>query len=379
MKDFGAPIYSVTQINQFVKSLITNDPRLQYVLVKGEVSNLKAQARVGHLYFSLKDENALINAVMFNTYAKKIDFPFDNGQEVVALASVDVYVPRGTYQLNVIAIEPVGSGKALMELEMLKKKLYAEGLFDSQKKRPINIFPNSIGVITAKNGAAIGDITTNIQRRYPYAQIYFFPCQVQGEGAAKDILRAFNLSQKFHLDTLIIGRGGGASEDLSAFNDETLVRAIANSKMPTIAAVGHEIDVTLTDLVADKRASTPTGAAELATVDKREIEQKLFEASNSLKKILFQQMNDLNLRINSYKALLRTIVQNQVRLLASTILAKKQVIESLNPKLVLERGYSISVNALGKTITSTKDIAEGEIMTTLVKDGKIESTINKKS
>ena len=161
-----------------------------------------------------------------------------------------------------------------MKLEMLKKALAKEGLFDASRKRDINIYPRAIGVITAQNGAAIKDIVFNINRRYPLCEIYFFPSSVQGENAPKELLEAFNKSQEYDLDTLIIGRGGGASEDLSAFNDEKLVRAISNSKMPVIAAVGHEIDTTLVDYVADKRASTPTGAAELATVDMREIQQK---------------------------------------------------------------------------------------------------------
>lgn len=372
---FTPPIYSVTQINQLVKSLISNDPRLQYVLVRGELSNLKQQARIGHLYFSLKDENALINAVMFASNAKNINFPIDNGQEVICLAQLDVYVPRGTYQLNVIAIEQVGEGKALLQLEKLKKKLNEEGLFDTSRKRKINLYPKAIGIISAKNGAAISDILTNIKRRYPYCDIYFFPSQVQGNEASKDLLRAFNLSQKYDLDTLIIGRGGGASEDLSAFNDETLVRAVASSKMPTISAVGHEIDVTLIDLVADARASTPTGAAELSTVDRREIEQRLFDASNQIKQLLSRMYNNVIEKIDAYKNMLKTIIKNNVSLFETRLMSKKSVVESLNPRAILNRGFTITLDSEGKPLRKIEQIKRGETMTTLLKNGKIISNI----
>ena len=273
----NTPVLTVSDINNYVKAVLTSDERLKFVRIKGEISNFKAYPS-GHFYFSLKDNDSTISAVMFSNYAKRIAFSPKNGDEVVVLASVDAYVPRGSYNLNVYEMEEMGLGQQLLELEKLKKKLAAEGLFDESRKREINIYPKAIGVITAPNGAAIRDIVTNIKRRYPIADIYVFPSLVQGEQAPSELLKAFEESQKYDLDTLIIGRGGGASDDLSAFNDEKLVRAVSNSKMPIIAAVGHEIDMTLIDYVADKRASTPTGAAELATIDRREI-QKEFDYS----------------------------------------------------------------------------------------------------
>ena len=259
------PVFTVSDINQYIKALISSDENLKYIYVKGEISNFK-MASNGHFYFSLKDEKSLIGAMMFSNYVNRINFKPENGQEVVVFGSVDAYPGSGTYQIIVYQMEEIGAGQQLLELEKLKKKLLEEGLFDESRKRKINLYPNAIGVITAPNGAAIKDILFNIKRRYPIADIYVFYSAVQGENAPKELLKAFELAQTYPLDTLLIGRGGGASEDLSAFNDEALVRAIANSKMPVIACIGHEIDSTLVDFVADKRASTPTAAAELATV-----------------------------------------------------------------------------------------------------------------
>ena len=293
-------IYSVSDINRYIKSILSQDENLKFISVKGELSNFKRGAN-GHFYFSLKDKEALINCAMFSTYAGRIAFDPEDGQEVVVLASVDAYVARGTYQLIVYEMNEVGQGAMLVELEKLKKALQKEGLFDESRKRDINIYPNKIGVITAKNGAAIRDIVTNIKRRYPICEIYFFPSQVQGDSAAKELLAAFNKSQEYDLDTLIIGRGGGASEDLSAFNDEALVRAIAKSKMPVIAAVGHEIDITLVDFVADRRASTPTGAAELATVDMREIQQKFQYSIDTMKNAIQKNLDDMKEEVEELK------------------------------------------------------------------------------
>ena len=285
----STPVLTVSDINTFIKSILTTEERLKFIRIRGEISNFKVYPS-GHFYFSLKDDNSIINAVMFANYAKKIAFIPKNGDEVIVLASVDAYIPRGSYNLNIYEMDSVGQGQILVEFEKLKKKLAAEGLFDESRKRKINIFPKAIGVITAQNGAAVRDIVTNIIRRYAVADIYVFPSLVQGEQAPKELLKAFYKSQEYDLDTLIIGRGGGASEDLSAFNDETLVRAIASSKMPVIAAVGHEIDSTLVDFVADKRASTPTGAAELATVDRREIENELENASLYMEQALLNNV-----------------------------------------------------------------------------------------
>ncbi len=369
-------IYSVSDVNRYIKSVLSQDENLKFISVRGELSNFKRGAN-GHLYFSLKDKEALINCAMFATYASKLVFDPKDGDEVVVLASVDAYVARGTYQLIVYEMNTIGQGAMLVELEMLKKKLAKEGLFDQSRKRDINIYPSAIGVITAKNGAAVRDIVTNIKRRYPICDIYVFPSAVQGETAPKELLKAFEKSQEYDLDTLIIGRGGGASEDLSAFNDETLVRAIATSKMPVIAAVGHEIDTTLVDFVADKRASTPTGAAELATVDMREIEQKFQDSLESMQGALFEIVSDMKDDVSSLKEELNDSIKEKIEDLKVELAHRNERLKILNPKQVLSRGYSISMSKDGKVIMSTKDVKQGEQIVTAINDGTIYSTVDK--
>lgn len=370
----NSPVLTVSDINNYVKAVLLSDERLKFVRIKGEISNFKAYPS-GHFYFSLKDNESTISAVMFSTYAKRIAFSPKNGDEVVVLASVDAYVPRGSYNLNVFEMEEFGLGQQLLELEKLKKKLAAEGLFDESRKREINIYPKAIGVITAPNGAAIRDIVTNIKRRYPIADIYVFPSLVQGEQAPAELLKAFNESQKYDLDTLIIGRGGGASEDLSAFNDETLVRAVANSKMPIIAAVGHEIDMTLIDYVADKRASTPTGAAELATVDKREIEKEFSYATLTMEQAIISLVSTKKEELESIKEDLLESLQSKVEDQRNELEHLKVQLELLNPKGILSRGYSISVDEKGKPISSVKDLSRDKEVRTILKDGEFTSVV----
>ena len=367
-------IYTVSDVNRYIKAVLSQDENLKFISVKGELSNFKKGAN-GHFYFSLKDKEALINCAMFSTYSSRLAFDPKDGDEVVVLASVDVYVARGTYQLIVYEMNELGQGAMLVELEKLKKALQKEGLFDESRKRDINIYPNKIGVITAKNGAAIKDIVTNIRRRYPVCEIYFFPSQVQGDGAPKELLAAFNKSQEYDLDTLIIGRGGGASEDLSAFNDEALVRAIAKSRMPVIAAVGHEIDITLVDYVADKRASTPTGAAELATVDMREIQQKFQYAIDTMKTSVVQCLEDMKEDVSEAKQELNESIKELIENLKRDIANRQSQLEMINPKQIFKRGYSISLNEKGQAITSISDLKEGEKLMTVVEDGTIISTV----
>lgn len=367
-------IYTVSDINNFIKAILTSEEKLKFIRVKGEISNFKAYPS-GHFYFSLKDNDSVINAVMFAGYAKKVIFTPKNGDEVTVLASVDSYVPRGSYNLNVFEMEEVGLGQQLIELEKLKKQLMSEGLFDESRKRPINIYPNAIGVITAPNGAAIRDIVTNIKRRYPIADIYVFPSLVQGEQAPSELLKAFNKSQEYDLDTLIIGRGGGASEDLSAFNDEKLVRAISKSKFPIIAAVGHEIDTTLIDYIADKRASTPTGAAELATVDRREIEKEFNYATMQMEQAIINLIKNQKEELETLKEEIKESLKEKIESEKDELNHLKKQLEILNPKSVLSRGYSISVDEKGHSISSIKQIKNGQNIRTIVSDGEIISKV----
>ena len=367
-------VYTVSDVNKYIKAVINNDQNLRYISVKGEISNLKYGAN-GHVYFSLKDKESIISVCLFSTYASKLNFKPENGDEVIVLASVDVYPARGSYQLIAVALEQAGKGDILYELEQLKKQLAAEGLFDLSRKKPINIYPNAIGVITAPNSAAIKDIIFNLKRRYPIADIYFFPSQVQGDNAPKELLQAFLTAQKYPLDTIIIGRGGGASEDLSAFNDEKLVRAIAESKIPVIAAIGHEIDSTLVDYVADKRASTPTGAAELATIDRREIELHFQDAIDSMEESLRNYVEDKQEEVLDAKQKMRNFLTDKVTLLKQKVTLRSEQLNSLSPKSVLQRGYSISLDEKGKPIVDASTQKVGNKIRTIYAKGETISVI----
>ena len=367
------PVFTVSDVNQYIKALLSNDENLKFIYVKGEISNFK-MASNGHFYFSLKDDKSMIGAMMFANYANKIGFNPENGQEVVVFGRIDAYVGRGSYSIIVYQMEEVGAGQALLELEKLKKKLLAEGLFDESRKRKINLYPKAIGVITAPNSAAIKDILTNVKRRYPIADIYVFYSAVQGDNAAKELLNAFNIAQTYPLDTLLIGRGGGSSEDLSAFNGETLVRAIANSKMPVIACVGHEIDTTLVDYVADKRASTPTGAAELATIDQREILEHLNYALNDMEQALKERLEEMNEDLSSLKEDLKQSMLNLIKQQSALLEHKKATLDALNPENVINRGYSLTVDETGKPV-KIYAVKQGSKIKTILKDGTINSAV----
>ena len=367
-------ICSVSQLNEYIKKLVYNDENLRYIAIKGEISNFKRGAN-GHCYFSLKDSKSIISAVMFSESAKKLTFYPKEGDEVICFGSVNVYEARGSYQLYVQHMELKGLGQLLVEFEELKKKLQQEGLFDASKKKPIPEYPNAIGIISALNSAALKDILTNIKRRYPIADIYVFPSAVQGVDAPKELLKALTIAETYPLDTLIIGRGGGASEDLSAFNDETLARAVAACKIPVIAAVGHEIDFTILDFVADIRVSTPTGAAEKATPDQYEIRQNLDRLLDEMKNIIFHKMNLIKKEIENSKASLDGNLKNKIEKLTSEIKYKKEHLEALNPNNVLERGYSITLDKDGKSIKNASGLELNDKIITIFKDGTVTSEI----
>ncbi|MCQ2800859.1 MAG: exodeoxyribonuclease VII large subunit [Bacilli bacterium] len=367
------PVFTVSDVNQYIKALLSSDENLKFIYIKGEISNFK-MASNGHFYFSLKDDKAIISAMMFSSYASKNTFTPVNGQEVVVFGSIDAYPGRGTYQIIVYQMQEVGAGQALLELEKLKKKLQQEGLFDQSRKRPINLYPKAIGVITAPNSAAIKDILYNLKRRYPIADIYVFYSAVQGDNAAKELLNAFNIAQTYPLDTLLIGRGGGASEDLSAFNDETLVRALAASKMPIIACVGHEIDSTLVDFVADKRASTPTGAAEMATIDQREIIEHLSFSIQDMEESIKGLVNRMKEDLSSLKVDLSQSTLNYIKQEKQLLAHKKATLDALNPQNVLSRGFTLTVDQTGKPI-NINETKPGDKIKTIFDGGEITSEV----
>jgi len=368
---------SVSQLNAYIKRMLEEDENLRYIIVNGEISNYK-KAMNGHFYFSLKDDKASISAVLFKDYALNLKFTPKDGDMVKAIASISVFPQRGTYSLRVYSMEPLGAGELLLELEKLKKKLAAEGLFDDSRKKPINLYPKAIGLITAKGSAAIKDMVTNIQRRFPPCDIYIFPSKVQGDGASKELLDALKLAQQYPLDTIIIGRGGGSSEDLNAFNDEELVREAARCNIPIISAVGHEIDTTLIDYVADKRASTPTGAAELATVDQREIQEEMMNALEDMKLSIKKRLDSMREDLSDLKSNLNDSMLSLIKDERTNIHLLDEKLNALNPQNILGRGFTITENSKGKIIKSTKDAEIGDTLITHLQDGVLISDIKDK-
>ena len=393
-------IYSVTSLNRHIKQLFDTDFVLRGLRLKGEISNFKAYPS-GHIYFTLKDEESSIKGVMYNSYARMIPPTIKDGVEVIATGYVSVYPPRGEYQFYAQAMEEFGKGNQLLELEMLKKKLAAEGLFDQSRKRKIKLFPKAVGVISAPNSAALSDIRTNLLRRNPLTDIKLFPSLVQGSDAPKELLKALNEAKNANIDTLIIGRGGGASEDLSAFNDEKLVREAAKFPVPIISAVGHEIDFTLIDYIADARASTPTGAAELATIDKREIYETLNNLEATIDDVLISKINNYKLRIDNIKNRPffinpKTMYENALKEVKNLsdridisinhlIKMKKEKLNSYKPRLnalsvdsTLNRGFAIMTDENNKIIKSVDDVKLNTSVKTKLSDGNIISIISKK-
>ena len=292
--------YSVTQYNQAIKNFLDSKEECQRVHIKGEISNYKGHTR-GHLYFTLKDETSRINAVMFSSAASKLDFTPKDGDEVLIDGRISVYVDNGGYQVYAEKMTLAGNGDLLKKLEELKKKLGNEGLFDEVHKRPIPKYPTKIGIVTAPTGAAIRDILSTIKRRYPICETILFPALVQGDEAKFDVVSQIEKANEYDLDVLIVGRGGGSIEDLWAFNEEIVARAIYNSKIPIISAVGHEIDFTIADFVADLRAPTPTGAAEMAVPNMPDLINYIEQLKIRLNRNVTNKINNLMDNLNKYK------------------------------------------------------------------------------
>ncbi len=409
---------TVTQLTKYIKYKIDNDVNLENVYLKGEISNFKAHTR-GHFYFTIKDENTRINAVMFSSSASKIKFVPTDGMKVLVSGKISVYEATGGYQIYVNEMLEDGVGNLYIAFEQLKKRLEQEGLFDPKHKKKIPKIPNTIGIITAPTGAAIKDILSTIKRRWPLAKTILFPSLVQGEEAASDIVRNIELSKNFDLDVLIVGRGGGSIEDLWPFNEEIVARAIYSLDTPVISAVGHEIDFTISDFVADLRAPTPTGAAEMAVPNmsdvktylnqlnlrlatnisnnikvKKEILKKLensFVLKNpiSIYEIKDQKFDNLYERLLiSYKNLVNNnsnkmiIINNNLVNSMSHLLTNNtnrynnliQKLEALNPILTLKRGYAI-VKHNNKAIESIKKIKKDDIINIELQDGNVEAKV----
>ncbi len=409
---------SVTDVNTYLKTIMDNDPFLNYVYIKGEISNLKFHTR-GHLYFSLKDENSKINAVMFNYKNMNIDFVPEDGMNVLVKGKISVFVNGGSYQITVTNMKQDGIGNLYILFEELKKKLKNEGLFDEEHKKKLPRIPKKIGVITASTGAAVRDIISTINRRFPLAEIILFPSLVQGTGAKENLVKMIETADKSDVDVIILGRGGGSIEDLWAFNEEIVARAVYNAKKPIVSAVGHEIDFTICDFVADLRAPTPTGAAELVVPSKLEIQKYLSDYNSRLLSVITS-------KISTYKTTLKKLessyilnnpksmyeveeqkldsileklgslmghtleksklkLENLTKNITPNILYKleknkshletlEQKLELLNPENILKKGYSLTIKD-GKIITDASELKDGDTITTKLSIGTINSKV----
>ena len=410
---------TVSTLNRYLKNKFDTDPNIQRVSLKGEISNFKGHTR-GHLYFTLKDEEGRINAVMFSFNASKLTFVPEDGMKVLVTGRVSVYPPTGSYQIYVEEMESDGLGNLYLMYEALKKELSEKGLFDAGHKKTIPKYPHRIGIVTAPTGAAIKDILSTIKRRYPICETIIFPCLVQGELAKDDIVKAINEAEKYDLDVLIVGRGGGSIEDLWAFNEKIVAYAIYNCTIPVISAVGHEIDFTIADFVADLRAPTPTGAAEMAVpnmadlftfleqikirctstisnkinINKKHLldlkdnyvlknplavyeikEQKLSNLIDTLNSVITNKLANAKLRYNHIKE--NYILNNPEELLKKkkhdyTLILNK--LEILNPISILSKGYSV-VSINDKTINSTDNISKGDVLNIKLYKGSLKAKV----
>lgn len=298
----GIPIYSINQVNQYIKYILENDQNLRDIYVRGEISNFVSH-RSGHMYLTLKEQKSVIKAVMFKGDNRSLKFNPKNGDKVIVRVGISVYEPSGQYQVVIKEMQQDGKGNLHLEFEKLKAKLAEEGLFSEGNKQPIPTLPKTIAVVTSPTGAAIRDILTTLKRRYPIAKIIMLPVLVQGEKAPKSIIKAIELMNRYEkIDVAIVGRGGGSIEDLWAFNDEGVARAISNSKIPIISAVGHETDFTISDFVADLRAPTPTGASELATpLTTLDLKKKIEDLKYDFKKELLYRLDNARERHDRVK------------------------------------------------------------------------------
>ena len=328
---------SVTDLNSYIKTIIDRDDFLSYVSLKGEISNLKFHTR-GHLYFSLKDENSKINAVMFNYQSAGLDFVPKDGMNVCVKGKISVYVSGGSYQITVASMKEDGLGSLYVLFEKLKKKLNDEGLFDVSKKKKLPRIPRKVGVITASTGAAVKDIISTINRRFPLTEIILFPSLVQGDGAKENIIKMLKIADSSDVDVIILGRGGGSIEDLWAFNEEVVARAIYETNKPVVSAVGHEIDYTISDFVADLRAPTPTAAAELVVPSKLEILRYLSEYKGRIISVLTKTLNKHADTLKKIKS--SYILNNPISLYAE----EEQKLDNLVSKLSTTIKYKLEMN-----------------------------------
>ncbi len=395
--DDGKLIYSVTQINSEIKTILEDS--YPSVWICGEISSFKTYSS-GHMYFNLKDENSQISAVMFAGYNQKLRFIPKDGMQVVVYGKITTYLQRGTYQVQVVFMKEQGLGTLQEKFEKLKEKLLKEGLFEESHKKQIPYLVNKIGVVTSKDGAALHDILSVLDRRFSNVEVLIYPVRVQGETAKNEIANAIKYLNETHkeLDVLLVGRGGGSLEDLWAFNEEIVARAIYDSKIPIISCVGHEVDFTIADFVADLRAATPSVAAELVAKNRADIEEKIQMCQNSLlskiesivnvyeEKINYfkncralskpqliyedkiQYIDDLREKIELY---MNNIIENK----SHTLQLKIQKLDLLSPLKILKRGYSVCFNEHGQLIKIKEQVKINDLINIKLSNGNVKTKV----
>lgn len=389
--------FKVKEVSKYIANVLRIDSFLSNISVEGEVSNFKKSG--GHSYFSIKDDEAMLKCVVFKTVPIAQNLNLTDGQKVVVTGTVMTYEKGSYYQILCKNVEEVGRGNLYEQFLALKEKLSKEGLFNVEFKKAIPRFPKNIGVVTAKNGAAIRDILNTLRRRYRIANIYFYPAKVQGIGASEEIAEGVRyLDSLDFIDTIIVGRGGGSFEDLNAFNDENLVRTIFNCRKPIISAVGHEIDTMLTDFVADKRAATPTAGAELSSVSMDELKEFLNHAEKKLNKNILEEISAEKIQLEHFKkeleyynpvnriTTLKENLDNLRKSLDEKITSvfkynkqlldfKRQSLEIINPTSILDRGYSIIYNEKNEIVKDISNVNVGDSLKLKVSNGEIISDV----
>lgn len=386
-------VLSVSQLNRYIKMNFDADENLANIFISGEISNFTNHYRTGHLYFTLKDDSAAVRAVMFNSSAKRLKFMPEDGMKVIARGRVSVYEASGQYQLYVDDMQPDGVGALNLAYEQLKEKLQKEGLFSEHHKKPLPPYPEKVGVITSPTGAAVRDIINVLGRRFPYAEIVFCPVLVQGEGAHLQLTDAVNLfNSERAADVIIIGRGGGSIEDLWEFNDEGLARAVYNSEIPVISAVGHETDFTICDFVADMRAPTPSAAAELAVPDANELQYALSALKNRMflnvssgiadrrsrleyltskgaLKSPDEMLSNRSQRLDTAFSKMLSSYENRIGGKKVEFISAVTALSKLDPMSVLMRGFAFVSDKSGKNVYSSQALAKGDKINVRFHDG----------
>ncbi len=391
-------ILTVSEVTSYIKRILTNDPILHNIRVKGEISNLKHHSS-GHIYFTLKDNASKIHCVMFKAHSERLQFNLEEGLKVNIKGYISIYERDGQYQLYASEIEPQGVGALYLAFQQLKERLEKEGLFDKRNKKPLPFLPKRVAIVTSPTGAAIRDIISVIKRRMPAAQLVVIPAQVQGEGASASIARGLQLCNSLEdIDLIITGRGGGSIEELWAFNEEIVARAIYESKIPVISAVGHETDYTIADFVADFRAPTPSAAAEMAVPDKREVKEllstinkrlcygvsanvkdkrnrlELFKHSYSYK-YPFAAVYDRRQRLDRLMEDAAKIMMNRLVRQQDSLKSYAERLHSLSPLSVMSRGFSLAKNNEGSIIRSVSQVKAKEHISLSLLDGELSCSV----